>query len=1685
MDDLTDRDAQSQSDRDLRTSQGVRSQQIPPRKAKVSKDIEKTFEDCQVCGGSFKKGRGMRIHLAKSKAGCKRILESRNYKSRFGSSQENHHSGSTNKNIPDTTASTIEATEEREMWSIFNIYPETLSQCVGRKIKMLRLQSAAIDLHDEVETEVKETMAEEERADQDILVIDDDEEEAIRKEVENVVQAGIGPKESRPERGSHYIQRVKSIVRRPDIRNWLINQAEVKVIDNNDRERKTEKDEGASTSEVKSAEPRPDLREWIEHNKKEPKLPNSLNIIEVTEEEPLEIKSTVSRSDLRNWISCNTGLKKGETTTPDSIEGQVKTSSKVKSAVSKPDLRDWISASAGRRENTEPNESPDERMSEKPANGNKIKSTVSRPDIREWLSSKPKMEVGKAKPRNVETQKEKEFEAIVKSLDKGPPDEILSRKYLEMSRRDYRSLAGRNYLNDKIIDEYLYIIQERNQIEQMQRVYALTTHAYSWLEADFERNFPKVSRWCIRDITSMDMILVPIHKADHWSLVVVDIAKETLSYYDSIYGNRRRSNAPRVVKRFMESLWCSMQKEIKLKIKIIENAPQQGNGYDCGVFVCQNAEKIARGALVNTKQEDMPNARKRMMKEIFFGTLNIEIDPVKAAEKPQEKTQLKKKTGSRAHIEVKSTVKEKEKAVPRKVESSSKERTSRQNAAKPKIKWPKGNSKEWEKLDEDLTALLRILYSPPEKLAESHPRIIYEMGKERYGVVESGIAHKKKPAGPSKRQRRCKRLREEINQLKQTYKEAPQDEKEGINELQKEKLKMLRLAKRAESLKQGRKKFSLNCREFLGQPYQFSRNLLAPKPKGDLLSSKEEVELHLKSAHSDPDNGKERPDKEDLKHYEVTDLEFNDDPPVYREFAKKLRKARSKSAPGPNGVPYLVYKRCPGVAKLLHGYLRLLWKRNIISDCWREAEGIFIPKEEGARTVDKFRTISLLNVEGKLFFAMKSDRITDFLVGSGYIDPAVQKGGIPGVSGCLEHTSILSQLIREAKAEKKNLVVTWLDIANAYGSIPHDVIKKALERAHVPERPRQLIESYYSNVKIRFTTKTFTTEWQKVERGIITGCTLSVILFALTMSWLVESNKKVTQGPKTSSGQRQANSRVFMDDITSSTETVPQTRYLLSSTDSNLKWAGLTARAKKCRSLVIVKGKVKRRLLKIGGEVITPIQEQPIKHLGKQYNDKLNETDQIEFVTKNVVTDLKRIDRCKLPGRYKAWIVQHMMMPRLMWPLSIYNVPLTTVEWLQGKITSALKKWLKLPRSLSSACFYSKSSKLKLPYTGLVEEYKATKARNLVTLQESKDECIRNANITIDAGTKANTPKAVDDAKSHLRIQELVGVPNKGKEGLGMKRRQYYSSSNSKEKRDMIVKRVRDKEEEGRLVKMTGFSNQGANLRWEVPQKQIKHNDIIRSSEERLRFLVKSVYDMLPTPANKNRWFKTEEKCLLCGKEGTLVHILSGCSVALSQGRYKWRHDKVLKELASSVQGKIVENTKKTENRRTRIQFVREGENSQRNAVEEHYTYLSNVKDWKMTVDLEGCLKIPREICETNLRPDLIIVSKKTKQVGVVELTVPNEDRIEVSGEIKRKKYEQIVQEGRRNGWRVRVWAVEVGCRGFPAVSMSSFFKDLGFRGSEKKKAIDRLSKTAEDASNSLWRASHFKNWRGSDTSAQ
>ena len=55
------------------------------------------------------------------------------------------------------------------------------------------------------------------------------------------------------------------------------------------------------------------------------------------------------------------------------------------------------------------------------------------------------------------------------------------------------------------------------------------------------------------------------------------------------------------------------------------------------------------------------------------------------------------------------------------------------------------------------------------------------------------------------------------------------------------------------------------------------------------------------------------------------------------------------------------------------------------------------------------------------------------------------------MSGCLKHTSVVTQLIWEARENKGNLSVLWLDLVNAFGFIPHNkLVQLTLSKHHVP-----------------------------------------------------------------------------------------------------------------------------------------------------------------------------------------------------------------------------------------------------------------------------------------------------------------------------------------------------------------------------------------------------------------------------------------------------------------------------------------------------------------------------------------------------------------------------------------------------------------------------------------------------------
>ncbi|KAK0152818.1 Complement C1q-like protein 4 [Merluccius polli] len=64
-------------------------------------------------------------------------------------------------------------------------------------------------------------------------------------------------------------------------------------------------------------------------------------------------------------------------------------------------------------------------------------------------------------------------------------------------------------------------------------------------------------------------------------------------------------------------------------------------------------------------------------------------------------------------------------------------------------------------------------------------------------------------------------------------------------------------------------------------------------------------------------------------------------------------------------------------------------------------------------------------------------------------------------------------------------------------------------------------------------------------------------------------------------------------------------------------------------------------------------------------------------------TWMTSMEKSRLPGKYKAWGYQHGVLPRLLWPLLIFVVSISTVKGLKKKMNTYLRRWLGVPRTPS------------------------------------------------------------------------------------------------------------------------------------------------------------------------------------------------------------------------------------------------------------------------------------------------------------------------------------------------------------------------------------------------------------------
>ncbi|XP_052256427.1 uncharacterized protein LOC127861786 [Dreissena polymorpha] len=402
------------------------------------------------------------------------------------------------------------------------------------------------------------------------------------------------------------------------------------------------------------------------------------------------------------------------------------------------------------------------------------------------------------------------------------------------------------------------------------------------------------------------------------------------------------------------------------------------------------------------------------------------------------------------------------------------------------------------------------------------------------------------------------------------------------------------------------------------------KRLLGEKKTGELQCTKEKANKYIKDMYSDSDRHKELGECDKLLTPDDPEHDFDCAEPRLQEVKDIVRKARASSAPGPNRVPYRVYKNCPKILIRLWKLIKVVWRKEELCREWLKAEGCFIPKEEDSSTLGQFRTISLLNVEGKILLAVLSKRMTSDLLQNKYIDTAVQKGGVSGVSGCIEHTSVITQIIKEARENKGDIAVIWLDLANAYET-------GSMHRYRVLNFSGAVRSSHESDSEV---------------------------------------SGEAIQRTQNDFGCIQPPTRAFMDDMTITAKSYVEGRWMLQDIGELIEWARMKFKPQKSRSIVLRKGKIQESAkYRIKDQLILTVKEQPVKCLGKWFRDSLNDQQSIKDTVVQMENWLKDVDKCGLPGKFKAWIYQHGILPRLLWPLLVYSVPSSTVEAMERTIS--------------------------------------------------------------------------------------------------------------------------------------------------------------------------------------------------------------------------------------------------------------------------------------------------------------------------------------------------------------------------------------------------------------------------------
>ena len=191
-------------------------------------------------------------------------------------------------------------------------------------------------------------------------------------------------------------------------------------------------------------------------------------------------------------------------------------------------------------------------------------------------------------------------------------------------------------------------------------------------------------------------------------------------------------------------------------------------------------------------------------------------------------------------------------------------------------------------------------------------------------------------------------------------------------------------------------------------------------------------------------------------------------------------------------------------------------------------------------------------------------------------------------------------------------------------------------------------------------------------------------------------------------------------------------------------------------------------------------------------------------------------------------------------------------------------------------------------------------------------------------------------------------------------------------------------------------------------------------------FSIRYLNNTLGTNSNLALWGAVESaNCKRCNTKETLKHVVAGCPISTAERRFDWRHDSILKFIASN---------------------------------------LSVAIGAKVYADIPGFTN-PEEVVEFQ-RPDMIIdhITDNGTVRWIVELTAGYETNLQNNAKRKEDRYKDLMSGMRRTCEDARFVNLSVSCLGFFGTSCDTFndmLCELGLDDTARKFVYKRIIEIA------------------------